>query len=31
MIIRKDGKSNMYKGDYFNKSITNDLKILISA
>lgn len=26
MIIRKDGKSNIYKGDCFNKSITNELK-----
>lgn len=26
MIIRKDGKSNIYKGDCFNKSITDELK-----
>ncbi|EOS30624.1 hypothetical protein C807_02165 [Lachnospiraceae bacterium 28-4] len=26
MIIRKDGKSNIYKGDCFHKSITNELK-----
>ena len=26
MIIRKDGKSNIYKGDCFNKNITNELK-----
>lgn len=26
MIIRKDGKSNIYKGDCFNKSITKELK-----
>lgn len=26
MIIRKDGKSNIYKGDCFNKSITEELK-----
>lgn len=26
MIIRKDGKSNIFKGDCFNKSITKDLK-----
>lgn len=26
MIIRKDGKSNIYKGDCFNKDITNELK-----
>lgn len=26
MIIRKDGKSNIYKGDCFNKNITEELK-----
>lgn len=26
MIIRKDGKSNIYKGDCFNEQITNELK-----
>ena len=26
MIIRKDGKSNIYKGDCFNKNITSELK-----
>lgn len=26
MIIRKDGKSNIYKGDCFNKNITKELK-----
>lgn len=26
MIIRKDGKSNIYKGDCFNKEITEELK-----
>lgn len=26
MIIRKDGKSNIYKGDCFNEKITKDLK-----
>lgn len=26
MIIRKDGKSNIYKGDCFNKDITKELK-----
>lgn len=26
MIIRKDGKSNIYKGDCFNKKITEELK-----
>ena len=26
MIIRKDGKSNIYKGDCFNKEITRELK-----
>lgn len=26
MIIRKDGKSNIYKGDCFNKNITDELK-----
>lgn len=26
MIIRRDGKSNIYKGDCFNKSITRELK-----
>ena len=26
MIIRKDGKSNIYKGDCFHKSITNEEK-----
>lgn len=26
MIIRKDGKSNIYKGDCFNPNITNELK-----
>lgn len=26
MIIRKDGKSNIYKGDCFNQSITRELK-----
>ena len=26
MIIRKDGKSNIYKGDCFNKKITDELK-----
>ena len=26
MIIRKDGKSNIYKGDCFNKQITEELK-----
>lgn len=26
MIIRKDGKSNIYKGDCFNLNITNELK-----
>ncbi len=26
MIIRKDGKSNIYKGDCFNKKITSELK-----
>ena len=26
MIIRKDGKSNIYKGDCFNKDITDELK-----
>ena len=26
MIIRKDGKSNIYKGDCFNKTITKELK-----
>ena len=26
MIIRKDGKSNIYKGDCFNKQITDELK-----
>lgn len=26
MIIRKDGKSNIYKGDCFNKQITKELK-----
>lgn len=26
MIIRKDGKSNIYKGDCFNKSIMDELK-----
>ena len=26
MIIRKDGKSNIYKGDCFNKTITSELK-----
>ncbi len=26
MIIRKDGKSNIYKGDCFNENITNELK-----
>ena len=26
MIIRKDGKSNIYKGDCFNKGITEELK-----
>ena len=26
MIIRKDGKSNIYKGDCFNKAITKELK-----
>lgn len=26
MIIRKDGKSNIYKGDCFNQRITNELK-----
>ncbi len=26
MIIRKDGKSNIYKGDCFNKNIADDLK-----
>lgn len=26
MIIRKDGKSNIYKGDCFNSKITSDLK-----
>jgi type I restriction-modification system DNA methylase subunit len=26
MIIRKDGKSNIYKGDCFNKNITQELK-----
>lgn len=26
MIIRKDGKSNIYKGDCFNKTITEELK-----
>lgn len=26
MIIRKDGKSNIYKGDCFNKEITKELK-----